>query len=102
MNPVHMKSQKPEQEVYINCTHPHAPQPVYTNMYMPYIEGPKKEWMVNDVLYHRILKWKLKCKNILECELAALSKCQKCNKVIMWSGNFGKDQYVSWGYPKKT
>ena len=32
---------KPEQEVYINRTHPHAPQPVYTNMYMPYIEGSK-------------------------------------------------------------
>ena len=67
-----------EQEVYINCTHPHAPQPVYTNMYMPYIEGPKMDWTVNDVLYHRLLKWKLKCENILECELAALPKCQKC------------------------
>ena len=61
-----------EQEVYINHTHPHAPQPVYTNMYMPYIEGAKMDWMVNDVLYHRFLKWKLKCENILECELAAL------------------------------
>ena len=67
-----------EQEVYINHTHPHAPQPVYTKMYMPYIEGPKKDWMVNDTLYHRFLKWKLKCENILECELAALPKCQKC------------------------
>ena len=26
---------EPEQEVYINHTHPHAPQPVYTSMYMP-------------------------------------------------------------------
>ena len=93
---------EPEQEVYINHTHPHAPQPVYTNMYMPYIEGPKMDWMVNDVLYHRFLKWKLKCENILECELAALPKCQKCKKVIAWSGNLGMDQYVSWGYPKKT
>ena len=42
---------EPEQEVYINCTHCNAPQPVYTNMYMPYIEGPKMDWMVNDVLY---------------------------------------------------
>ena len=61
-----------EQEVYINRTHPHAPQPVYTNMYMPYIEGPKMDWTVNDMLYHRFLKWKLKCKNILEYELIAL------------------------------
>ena len=36
----HEKSE-PEQEVSINHPHPNAPQPVYTNMYMPYIEGPK-------------------------------------------------------------
>ena len=41
-------------------------------------------WMVNDELYHRFLKWKLKCKNILECELTALPECQKCKKVIVW------------------
>ena len=91
---------EPGQEVYINHTHLHAPQPVYTSMYMLYIEGPKMDWMVNDVLYHRFLKWKLKCKNILECGLAALPKCQKCKKVITWSGNFGMDQYVSWGLSK--
>ena len=35
-----------------------------------------------------------KCKNILECELAALPECQKCKKVIAWSSDFGMDQYV--------
>ena len=90
-----------EQDVYINHTDHHDPQPVYTNMCMPYIEGPKMDWMVNDVLYHRFLKWKLKCENILECELAALPKCQKCKKVIAWSGDFGMDQYVSWGLSKE-
>ena len=92
---------EPEQEVYINHTHPHAAQPVYTNMYMPYIEGPKMDWMVNDALYHWFLKWKFKCKNILEYELAALPECQKCKKVITWSSNFGMDQYVSWGLSKE-
>ena len=77
-----------EQEVYINHTHSHAPQPVYINMHMPYIEGLKMDWIVNDALYHRFLKWKLKCKNILQCELAALPKCQKCKKVIPSSGDF--------------
>ena len=57
-------------------------------MYMPYLEGPKMDWMVNGMLYHRFLKWKLKCKNILECEFTALPKHQKC-------GDFGMDQYVS-------
>ena len=51
---------EPEQEVYINHTHHNAPQPVYTNMHMPYTEGPKMNWTVRDVLYHRFLKWKLK------------------------------------------
>ena len=92
---------EPEQEVYINDTHPHALQPVYTNMYMPYIEGPKMDWMVNNALYHRFLKWKLKCENILECELTALPRCQMCKKVIMWSSDFGMDQYVSWGLSKE-
>ena len=55
------------------------------------------DWMVNDTLYPRFLKWKLKCKNILECELAALSECLKCKKVITWSGNFGMEQYASGG-----
>ena len=91
---------EPEQEVYINHTHLNAPQPVYTNMYMPYIEGPKMDWTVNDALYHRFLKSKLQCENILECELTALPECQKCKKVIVWSGDFGMDQYVSWGLSK--
>ena len=86
---------EPEQEICINHTCPNAPQPVYTNMYMPYIEGPKMDWTVNDMLYHRFLKWKLKCENILECALAALPECQKCKKVITWSSDFGMDQYVS-------
>ena len=70
-------------------------QPV-PSMFMPYIEGHKMDWVVNDGLYHRFLKWHLKCENILECELAALPECQKCKKVIAWSGDFGMDQYVSW------
>ena len=86
---------EPEQEVYINHTHLHVPKPVYTNMYMPYIEGPKMDWTVHDALYHRFLKWKLKWKNILECKLTALPKYQKCKKVITWSVDCRMDQYVS-------
>ena len=64
-------------------------------VYMLYKEGPKMDWAVNDTLYHRLLKWKLKCKTILECELAILSETRKCKKVIAWSGDFGLDQYIS-------
>ena len=55
------------------------------------------DWMVNDTLYYRFLKWKLKCENILEHELAAIPECQKCKGVITWSGNFGMGQFISWG-----
>ena len=54
---------------------------------------------MNDGLYHRFLKWHLKCENILECKLAALPERQQCKKVIAWSGDFGMDQYASWGLP---
>ena len=43
-------------------------------IYMPYIEGPTMDWMVNDGLYNRFLKWHLKYENILECELVMLSE----------------------------
>ena len=76
---------------------PHRePQPVVC-IFMPYIEGPKMDWTVNDGLYHRFLKWCLKCENILECKLAALPECQQCKKVFALSGDFGMDQCVSWG-----
>ena len=65
-------------------------------MYMPYIEGLSMDWTVNDNLYKRFLKWKLKCKNILECELAMLLEARKCKKILAWSGDFGLDQYISW------
>ena len=66
--------------------HPHQLLPPHSvgqlllvaGIYMPYIEGPHMDWTVNDHLYHRFLKWHLKCKNILEWELAALPEHQQC------------------------
>ena len=55
----------------------------HMNMYMPYIEGPAMDWTVNDGLCNRFLKWKLKCENILKCELAMLPEARKCKKVIV-------------------
>ena len=86
--------QEPDPEVSFL---PSRAQQAIPNMFLPYIEGPKMDWTVNDALYHRFLKWHLKCENILECELVALSEHQKHKTVIAWSGNFGMDQYVSWG-----
>ena len=65
-------------------------------MYMSYLEGPRIDWTVNDRLYHRFLKWQIKCKNILHCEMEMLSEARKCKKVVIWSGDFRRDQYVSW------
>ena len=90
--------QEPEQEVSFQ---PHRQLQPVPSMFTTYTEGPKMEWTVNDGLFHRFLKWHLKCENILECELAALPECQKCKKVIAWSGDFGMDQYVSWSLPSE-
>ena len=57
------------------------------------------DWTVNDGVYHRFLKWKQKCEIILDCELAMLPESKKCKNVIVWSGHFGMDQYVSWCLP---
>ena len=46
---------EPEQEVFIHHPYPNVHQPVYTSMYMPYIESPKMDWMVNYALYHKFL-----------------------------------------------
>ena len=88
-------------ELSFHTIPPHAQPQFPPTMYMPYIEGLCMDWTAYDGLYHRFLKWRLKCKNILECELAALPECQKCKKVVAWSGDFGMDQYVSWGLPKE-
>ena len=74
-------------------------QPFVQPMFMPYIEGPKVDWTVNDSLYHRFPKWKLKCENILDCKLAMLPDFKKCKKVITWSRDFSLDQYISWCLP---
>ena len=66
------QEQEIEQEVTL------SPPPVFPSMFMPYIDGPKLDWTVNDNFYNRFLKWKLKCENILECELAMLLEKIKC------------------------
>ena len=71
-------------------------QQIVPSMFIPYIEGPNMNWTVNGGLFHRFLKWRLKCKNILQCELAMLAERRKSKKVIAWSRDFGIDQYVSW------
>ena len=43
----------------------------------------------------------LKCKTILDCELANLPEKQKCQKIIAWLGDCGMDLYVSWSLPKE-
>ena len=59
-----------EPEVFIRQHQP------LTTTYVPYIEGPKMNWTVDDGLYNQFLKWKIKCENILDCELDMLSDVQ--------------------------
>ena len=89
-----------DSEISFHPSRKQATNPVMQQIFMPYIEGPKMDWTVNDSLYHCFLKWKLKCENILECELAALPEPQQCKKLIAWSRDFEMDQYVSQGLAK--
>ena len=98
------ESSSDEQEVFFNLqpsTGNKVQEVPSMNMYMPYIEGPSMDWTVNDNLYNRFLKCKLKCEYILECELAMLSETRKCKKIVAWSGDFGLDQYISWNLPNE-
>ena len=78
------------------------PVQVPTSMYVPYIEGPKMNWTVDNGLYNRFVKWKRKCENILDCELAMLSEPRKCNKVVSWSGDFGYRPVYILGFNTRT
>ena len=82
-----------EQELFVR------PQEAPSSMYVPYIEGPKMNWTFDDHLYNKFIKWKIKCENILHCNLAMLSEARKCKNVVAWSGDFGIDQYISWDLP---
>ena len=101
--PEERSSSEPESDIEVSF---HRPRPqavtqIILNISVPFIEGPHMDWTVNDGLYHMLLKWRLKCENILECELAALPECQKCKKVVAWGRDLGMDQYVSWCLPKE-
>ena len=63
---------------------------ILPNMFMHYIKGLMMGSTGNDGLYHRFLKWCLKC------ELAMVPEKRQHKKVIAWTGDFGMDQYVSW------
>ena len=65
-------------------------------MMVPYVEGPKMDWTVDDALHSRFIRWRIKCENILDCQLAILHENAKCKQLIQWSGDAGLDMYISW------
>ena len=69
-------------------------------MMVPYVEGPKMDWTVDDALHSRFIRWRIKCEN-MNCQLAILQESAKCKCVIQWSGDAGLDMYISWNLLKK-
>ena len=45
-----------DSEISFHPNRPQATNPVRQQMFMPYIEGPKMDWTVNDSLHHDFLK----------------------------------------------
>ena len=41
----------------------------YPGPMVPYVEGPKIDWTVDNTIHSRFVWWKIKCENILDCEL---------------------------------
>ena len=80
-----------ENDQKVILTQSHVQQVVPSNFVL-YIKGPKMNWTVRDGLYLRFLRGRLKCDNVLECELVMPVERRKCKKVIAWSGDFGIDQ----------
>ena len=74
---------------------PHSPFP-YSGMMVPYVEDPKMDWTVDDALHSIFIRWRIKCENILDCQLAILQENAKCKQVIQWSGDTELDMYISW------
>ena len=62
----HEESSSSEEEQDQEVTFQPSQTQLIPNMLMHYIEGPKMDWIVKDGLYHRFLKWDLKCENILQ------------------------------------
>ena len=66
---------------------------------VPYVDGLKMDWTIDEALHSRFVRWKIKCENILDCKLAILQESANCKKVIQWSGDAGLDMYISWALP---
>ena len=73
----------------------------YSRMMGTNVEGPKMDWTVEDALHSRFIRWRIKCENNLDFQLAILQENTKCKQVIQWSGDAGLDTYISWNLPKE-
>ena len=49
----------------------------YSGIMVPYVEGLKMDWTIDDGLHSRFIRWKIKCENILDCKLAILQESAK-------------------------
>ena len=76
----------------------HVPNPQfhYPGPMVPYVEGPKMDQTIDNALHSRSVQWKIKCENILDCELSILQESAKCKKVIQWHRDVGLHMYISW------
>ena len=63
--------QEQDQEAILNQCYV---QQIVPGIFMPYIEGPKMDWTVNHGLYHRFLKWRLKCETYWSVSLQCLQR----------------------------
>ena len=80
--------QEPDPEVSF---HQFKPPQLVSNMFMSYIEGPKRDWTVNDGLYHRFFKLVLEVweyPRVQACSFAWVTTMQEsdCLEQRLWHG----------------
>ncbi len=63
---------------------------------IPFIEGLRMDWMMNDGLFARFCQWRLGCNLILESEYADVTETQKVNTLLRWTGKSGLKKLESW------
>ena len=94
--PTHRNDQSTSQEEQLTRTDTHSVSlQTQLQQFAPHIEGPNMDWTVNDGLYHQFLKWKLKCKNILDVNLLLYQRLESTRNSVLQKKKRRKDTNAS-------
>ena len=59
-------------------------------------EPPKIDWTPGPDLTQRLKRFRQKCELLFEGPLKARTNEQRCNYLLLWTGDYGLDLYNTW------